>query len=213
MHGNLIQALQERAARALPASHVEEADGWLLRYATGPSWWIGSVLPHADDHLARRVAHAEDFYAARDATARFQITPGVCSPDLDSFLASRGYHAHTEVSLQVAETAHLPPPPPGIQVTVEEHPTHTTAKALLDNEIVSEAYAVADTGWTGVFGMATVPAAQGRGAARAVLAALAAWAPTTRLYLQVERGNTAALALYQRTGFTEIAQYHYRSRA
>lgn len=215
MHGNLIRALQERAARAQPAAHFEDVTGWLLRLAAGPSWWIGSVLPHADDDLARRIAHAERFYAAHDATARFQITPGACSPRLDPILAARGYRAHTPVSLQVARTAHIPSPPPGIRVVIEAHPTHATAQAFLDDETVSDAVsegsAVVDTGWTGIFGMATVPAARGRGAARAVLAALARWAPTDRLYLQVERDNTAAQALYQRAGFKEIREYHYRS--
>lgn len=211
MHGNLIRALQERAARAVPASHVEDADGWLLRYAPESSWWIGSVLPHAHDDLARRVGHTEQFYAARDATARFQITPGACAADLDAFLATRGYRAHTPVSLQVAGTDRIPPAPKGIRIVVEEHATHATATALLDNEEVCEAKAVADTGWTGIFGMATLPAARGRGAGRAVLAALARWAPTDHLYLQVERDNAAAQALYHRTGFIELCTYHYRT--
>ena len=212
MHGNLIRALQERAARALPAALTVDADGWLLRHAAGPDWWIGSVLPHALDDLDRRVVHAEDFYAAHDATPRFQITPGTCPDRLDALLEARGYVAHTPVSLQIAETAHIPPPPPDLRVVIEEHLSHATAKALLDNEVVSQAWAVADTGWTGIFGMATLPAARGRGAARAVLAALARWTATDRLYLQVERDNTAARALYHRAGFAEICVYHYRSR-
>jgi ribosomal protein S18 acetylase RimI-like enzyme len=212
MHGNLIQSLQERAARALPPLHLEDADGWLLRHAPRASWWIGSVLPHARDDVARRVAHAEQFYAARDAAARFQITPGACPDDLDAFLAARGYRAHTPVSLQAAETDRIPPAPHGIRVIIEGNATRTTAKAFLDGHAVSQASAVADTGWTGIFGMATLPAARGRGAARAVLAALARWAPTDHLYLQVERDNAAAQALYHRTGFHEICTYHYRSR-
>lgn len=80
--------------------------------------------------------------------------------------------------------------------------------------VIAVGRAVADTGWAGVFGMATRPEARGRGAARAVLAALARWAGdhgTGQLYLQVERGNAAAGRLYEHAGFTELCRYHYRT--
>jgi ribosomal protein S18 acetylase RimI-like enzyme len=76
--------------------------------------------------------------------------------------------------------------------------------------------AVADSGWVGVFGMATLPEARGQGAARAVLASLASWASSrglSRMYLQVEHDNGAALHLYRRAGFQELAAYHYRTAA
>jgi GNAT superfamily N-acetyltransferase len=87
------------------------------------------------------------------------------------------------------------------------------ARVLVDGDVVAVGRAVADTGWAGVFGMATLPGARGKGAARRVLAALAGWAGdqrADRLYLQVERGNTPALRLYGRAGFTELCGYHYR---
>ncbi|MFD0856602.1 GNAT family N-acetyltransferase, partial [Actinomadura adrarensis] len=74
--------------------------------------------------------------------------------------------------------------------------------------------AVADDGWTGVFGMATLPLARGSGAARCVLAALAEWAIDQRadnMYLQVENNNVAALRLYEQAGFTPVSEYHYRT--
>ena len=75
--------------------------------------------------------------------------------------------------------------------------------------------AVADTGWTGMFGMATLPAARRGGAAKRALSAIAGWALTQqcpRIYLQVERDNVAARRLYEDACFTEIATYHYRSQ-
>jgi GNAT superfamily N-acetyltransferase len=87
--------------------------------------------------------------------------------------------------------------------------------ASLDGDVVGVGRAVADTGWAGVFGMATVPLARGRGVARAVLAGLAGWAAacgTGRLYLEVERDNPAALRLYRESGFHELSGYHYRSK-
>ena len=125
-----VRGLQERAARAQPAEHAEEADGWWLRHAPGCSWWVGTVLPHSDARpgaLARRVARAEEFYTSRGAAARFQISPGACPAGLDTVLA----------------------------------------------------------GWAGAHGAG-------------------------RMYLQLERGNIAALRLYARAGFSEVCAYHYR---
>jgi N-acetylglutamate synthase len=88
------------------------------------------------------------------------------------------------------------------------------ASAMIGDDVVAVGRAVADTGWAGVFGMATVPEARGKGAARSLLAALAGWAAARRadhMYLQVERDNAPALRLYERSGFTEVCGYHYRT--
>jgi ribosomal protein S18 acetylase RimI-like enzyme len=247
----LVRGLQERAARALPAEHVREAGGWWLRHAPGCAWWASTVLPHADappGELARRVADAEKFYAAHGATARFQITPGVCPAGLDALLAARGYRAGTPVSLRVAPaaevTARLGKCPLPVEVTqapdgrwfgvwypVQGHGGDPGAEramlarvglpsayalALAGGEVAAVGRAVAEDGWAGIFGMAALPAARGRGAGRSVLAALARWATGQRaawLYLQVEPGNTAAMRLYARAGFTGLCTCHYRSAA
>jgi ribosomal protein S18 acetylase RimI-like enzyme len=243
-----IRALQERAARALPAEHVEQAGGWWLRHAPRCSWWIGTVLPHGHatpDELAQRVSAAEKFYTAQGAVPRFQITPGVCPDALDPLLAERGYRKESPVSLQVATTAQVLEQPPGsLRVAVDDHPSdawftvwHTVnggdtaserallgrvkspsghARAMIGDEIVAVGRVVADDGWAGIFGMATLPAARGKGAARSVLAALASWADARRadrMYLQVEQDNVPALRLYGRAGFTEASGYHYRTAA
>jgi GNAT superfamily N-acetyltransferase len=88
------------------------------------------------------------------------------------------------------------------------------ACAMVGDDVVAVGRAVADTGWAGLFGMATLPRARGKGAARSVLAALAEWAgghQADHMYLQVECDNAPALRLYERTGFREICGYHYRS--
>jgi GNAT superfamily N-acetyltransferase len=80
---------------------------------------------------------------------------------------------------------------------------------------VAIGFAVADQGWTGIFGMGTRPEARRQGAATAVLHTLAQWAvdhDAARLYLQVEVDNTAARRLYERAGFVDTYRYHYRTR-
>jgi GNAT superfamily N-acetyltransferase len=90
------------------------------------------------------------------------------------------------------------------------------ATVSICDEPVAVGRAVSDTGWVGVFNMATLPAARGRGAGRAVLSSLADWAVSRgaeQMYLQVERNNVAARNLYERAGFTELCSYHYRTAA
>jgi N-acetylglutamate synthase len=74
---------------------------------------------------------------------------------------------------------------------------------------------VLEGGWMGLFCMATRPEYRRRGAATAVLSALARWGlehGATRAYLQVMEDNSAARALYARAGFATLYGYHYRTK-
>ncbi|WP_199432948.1 GNAT family N-acetyltransferase [Qaidamihabitans albus] len=245
----LVRGLQERAASALPAEHVEEVEGWRLRRSPGCAWWTGTVLPHGPagpDELAYRVARAERFYTGRGAAARFQISPGACPETLDTELADRGYRRLSSMSLQVASTARVLEKAyvGSLRVRLADRPDRAWfdtwhavhghgretraewdllgrvrlpcayACAMIGDDVVAVGRAVADTGWAGVFGMATLAQARGKGAAREVLAALARWAGANevgRMYLQVECANVPAVQLYERTGFRELCAYHYRT--
>ena len=200
-------------------------------------------LPNREE-LVRRVAEAEAFYARHHAVARWQITPGVCPNDLDTVLAERGYRRHSPVSLQVASTATVlqevttgdwetrvtDAPSPrwlgawqkatrGDVAAVERMLRRVALPSRYvtvsdGDQVVAVGRTVVDSGSAGVFSMATLPTARGKGAGRTALAALAAWAADRgidRMYLQVERDNPAALRLYERAGFRELCVYHYRS--
>lgn len=238
-----VRGLQERAARGLPAEYVEDAAGWWLRHSPGCSWWVGTVLPHGEGGLGRRVAAAERFYTVRGTPTRFQICPQACPAGLDAFLAERGYRREGSMSLQTARSQRVLAQWTGsMLVQLEDHPTtawfdawHAVngggaqperdllarvrapsayASAIIGGSVVAVGRAVADTGWAGVFGMATRPEARGKGAAREVLGALAAWAAGTEIrdmYLQVEHANVPAMRLYARAGFSEVRAYHYRT--
>jgi GNAT superfamily N-acetyltransferase len=68
----------------------------------------------------------------------------------------------------------------------------------------------------GISSMLTLPERRRGGLAQAVLGELARFARgrgAETLYLQVELGNAAALALYARCGFRESHRYHYRRHA
>ncbi|OEU87650.1 GNAT family N-acetyltransferase, partial [Streptomyces oceani] len=72
---------------------------------------------------------------------------------------------------------------------------------------------VVDGRWAGFAAMGVAPEHRRRGLGGAVLAELARTAleeGASAAYLQVEPGNTAARALYDRMGFAEHHAYHYR---
>jgi ribosomal protein S18 acetylase RimI-like enzyme len=64
-------------------------------------------------------------------------------------------------------------------------------------------------GWAGVFGVWTAPGQRRRGVASALVAGLldAADASVRAVYLQVEVGNTGAIASYRRLGFVDHHEY------
>lgn len=244
----LIGELQDRAARALPATVQETRNGCSLRHTDSFTWWAGAVLMHGPDGaatLTTRIATAEDFYAAHGDFARFQVCPA-CPRDLDTALSRRGYHVGSAMSLQVARTEQIArqPPAPRLRADLKEHPDPAWFQLWMSvqapdadpapewsllrrvdrpsgyvtvstsGEPVAIGRAVADTGWAGVFGMATLPYARGQGAASAVLSGLGRWAISqraARMYLQVEHDNPAAHRVYRRAGFTELCAYHYRT--
>lgn len=70
-------------------------------------------------------------------------------------------------------------------------------------------------GWASIHGMRTVVQQRGRGLAARILGGLADAATARALdqvFLQVEEGNAAARALYQRAGFATAWRYHYWRR-
>lgn len=95
-------------------------------------------------------------------------------------------------------------------------PAVGTAVLPVEEMPAAIALGVLERGWTGVYAMGTRPEARRRGAATAVLHALAQWAHSrgaARIYLQVEAMNDGARQLYTRAGFEMAYRYHYRTSA
>jgi GNAT superfamily N-acetyltransferase len=200
-----------------------------------------TAVPPAE--LDARIEAVEAYCAQREMPVLFQMTPGAVHPDLDAILEARGYERKASVSLQTATTSEVLARAPhgALRVRLDERPTHewfqawhaavgadpdpqwrllqrvappsAYASVELGAETIAVGRAVADTGWVGVFSMATRPEARGKGAAGAVLAALADWAAVSdveRMYLQVEHENAVAMRLYGRVGFSELCGFYFR---
>lgn len=89
------------------------------------------------------------------------------------------------------------------------------AIAHLDGVPIAAGLGVLSPCWLGVYAMVTVPEARRRGAARALVDALFAWASASgvqQAYLLVGQDNHGSIELYRRAGFTTQARYWYRQR-
>jgi len=95
-------------------------------------------------------------------------------------------------------------------------PTHVFGAAIQTGIVVSVMLAVLSGPWVQISAVRTLPSYRRQGLATLVMASVSVWAcreGATKLVLQVEASNAAALALYRRAGFHRIYGYHYRVKA
>ena len=230
--------------RSWPALSVAPIDGWLWRYASGGSLRANSVatLAYTGRDLEGAIARAEGHYRVRGAASRFTITPVSEPAGLDDLLAARGYAQGDEHVTMLKPVAHRPAAPPEVSLSSEPErgwlavylagltaDRVTVAPSILERlpprrvflacrragEVVGSGLCVADGRVASVQCMATSADQRRRGCARAVLAAIEAWAAgqgCTHLYLQAERANRPAIALYASFGFGIAGTYHVRQK-
>ncbi|GAA4237382.1 arginase family enzyme/GNAT superfamily N-acetyltransferase [Streptosporangium album] len=230
--------IERRAAQAWPASFTEDREGWLLRHTPGGGWKrSNSALPLLG--RTTTVDEVEAFYRERGQPACVQVSPAEHHRSLDAALAARGYALTGKTLVLTASTADViaettstipvetvddPARWPRLFAGLDGRPASSeviariaspTALLAVDTagRTAGMGLFVADSGWAGIFCMATHPDHRRRGVATAILGAGARWAAgqgAERLYLQVEEHNETARNLYARIGFTPSHTYHYR---
>ncbi len=231
------------AARAWPAAETAERGGWLLRHTPSAGRRrSNSALPLPGLSVgADGVAAVEAWYRDRGAPAAVQVAPADDHAELDGLLAARGWTAGGATDVLVVDAAAVAAGAPAGAVRegftegwlaawahAEGRPDADGHRGILAAVPAPAGFAVVrdgvrplavglcavESGWGGVFCLATAPDARRRGLARGVLAALAAWGAgrgAARLYVQVESGNAAAQALFASAGFLRSHGYHYRT--
>lgn len=202
-HGPQVRDLESRIA---DAEDFYAAHGAAARFQICPA-----CPPGLDDALSLRAYQGDDVVSLQVAIPR-HIRRHVPAPALRVELTEcpDAQWCHLLMAVQGPDTD----PTPEWRLLQRVHRPRAYATAFLSGCPVAVGRAVTDTGWTGVFSMATLPAARRHGAASAVLATLADWADrqgSTHLYLQVPRDSTAPFRLYRHAGFEEAYTYHYRT--
>ena len=205
-HGDVDPAELDR--RIAIAERFYAGDGMVTRFQVCP----GACPPQLDgvlaergyrwsDPMSLRAVRVDEIRAPAPAGLRLGIDSVPTNAWFDAWYTVHGQGTDPRAEREMLDRVSQP---------------SAYASVVDGDRIVAVGRGVADAGWVGVFGMATLPEARGRGAGRGVVAALAGWATSQGaegLYLQVEQANAAARRLYEQAGFAELTGYHYRTAA
>ncbi|MCO1575928.1 GNAT family N-acetyltransferase [Crossiella sp. SN42] len=186
-----------------PAALPGELDEVLARRGYQRKWPTAVQAAEADEVLDRTAA---------PGAPEVRITPVIDEEWFGTYCRSES----PRISADAEESEdRLTPESADIRARILRRIAQPTAYASvrLDGEPVAIALGVREQDWLGIYCQATLPSAQRRGAARAILHALAHWGRADgarKLYLQVMDDNPAALVLYDKAGFRTVYQTHYR---
>jgi ribosomal protein S18 acetylase RimI-like enzyme len=235
-----IAHLDEVIAAAWRAPVVEQLDGWELRYGYGLTGRANSAWPRADRgrlRLEQKVARVEAFYREHGLQPKLQLSPASEPAGLDAELARRDWVRGTDVLIETADVPTATVPDRDVDLldrpddlwldvwlSIRAFPRDRADRLLPmlgggSGTVFARVGEVAvgraslHDGWAAITCMATVPEARRRGAGRAVLDALRAWAGERRagLCLNVDAANEPARRLYEGAGFAPIYPYWYRT--
>ena len=98
-----VSDLDERMNRSWPARSEVAVDGWIARLSGGVTQRANPVLPlAAPADLQAAVTRVEELYLEHGLLPHFQISPAVQPPELDQFLADRGYEVRGTTKVCIA---------------------------------------------------------------------------------------------------------------
>lgn len=99
-----IADIERAALFAWPAAHIQELDGWKLRFHWNLTGRANSAWPNETTgtlSLEERIDRVSHFYHGRLLPARYQVSPASCPQELDDVLEARAYRFQAGASVQI----------------------------------------------------------------------------------------------------------------
>ena len=203
--------VDERVALALRIARVE---AWYAGHGLPPMFQIGpaSLPAGLDEMLAERGYQrtGEALLALATPDELLEATPH--KHGFEVSISASASPAWLELGIQAGGLSAYPDPYHGVLRRLGSRCRFMLVRDVKGAPVAS-CLVVSAEDRLALHSMLTLPTARRRGAARAMLQALARTArgeATRELYLLVETDNEPARALYSKCGFRELYPYHYR---
>ena len=197
----------------------------------------------SDRALDEKITFCETLYMRHGLPTTYKLTSASQPPELDAVLAERGYEFEPEVSVQicdlnafegaVAADVKIESAPsaewlaafqqmqnlsPAQGETLEKIlanilPLKAFASIKKDGRVIACGLGVIQSGYVGLYDIATEERSRRQGYGRMVVESILAWGKeqgAETAYLQVMINNVPALRLYEKLGFMEKYRYWYR---
>jgi ribosomal protein S18 acetylase RimI-like enzyme len=222
--GNSVATVSPTLIGKPASSDVDERVALALRIARVEAWYAGHGLPPMFQvGPASAPAELEQTLEERGYQRTGEALLALATPDellavmthkhgFEVSIASSASPAWLELGVQAGRLGAYPAPYHGVLRRLGSRCRFVLARDAKGTPVASCLVVNAEERLA-VHSMLTLPTARRRGAARAMLQALARTArgeATRELYLLVETDNEPARALYTKCGFRELYTYQYR---
>jgi len=129
-----VKKIEDLSLNAWPSWQMQVYDGWILRYSSFYTHRTNCVEQIGEPHLplSEKVPYCEAVYRRWKTPCVFKISP-VGSPDLDAFLAARGYveqHRTTVMTRCLDDTGSDPIEDSDVPLTIENNVSHAWMEGL-----------------------------------------------------------------------------------
>lgn len=233
-----IRELEAASATAHPADITNDCGEWLLRASKDNAFHRNSVLPtgarpfgEPGIEIEAALRNVQDFYRINALPSAITV-PLPAYTTLDEYLETNGWVVAAEVNIMVIDTSDLPPLNRHEQFTLKTLQEPTTEwlafhgqqtegdllrypasylSIFIGGHPVASGRVAFNGGWGVVTHVFVTSEHRRKGICRLVMHSLADTARAhscTRLTLQVDSGNSPALALFESLGF----RLHHRDR-